>query len=399
MANPRIHVVAILALLAAALVPSPCCAAAPPSRGLCVRNGQLLKDGRPFRAIGINVTDLADDILDRGEAATKSFAAIRYLGQKKVPFIRFWASYFYNHSRYLKNPARYWHNMDLLVSACERAGLGIAPSLFWNDWALPAELGEFRYAWADEDSKTRRYMRRYVHEFVSRYGKRKCVWLYEFSNENNLAWDLPNAMEFLPEGQKDARNFARSYIGTMGIRAFARAVRRDDQLHPITSGTSVPRPSQYHLATEDPVSGKPWTQDTPEQQYIAATWGAPNPVDLLCVHYYPQYQDYDGARVRGELETYMSWAERMRKPLYVGEFAVYANPNQPLGEQRYKACARDLFQAVYESNVPLAAWWAYAGNPIHFGPGAVNPNYGRYEYVLGLIREYNDKIARDLARR
>ena len=57
--------------------------------GFSVKDGVLLRDGKPYRAMGINVASLADDILAKGQAATESFAAIEYLGQKKIPFIRF----------------------------------------------------------------------------------------------------------------------------------------------------------------------------------------------------------------------------------------------------------------------------------------------------------------------
>src|ERR1700693_3920713 len=95
-----------------------CCALASPpallpaSSGVTVSDGVLLKDGKPYRACGINAVDLADDILAKGEAATESFRAIEYLGSKHVPFIRFWASYFDNWKPYQDDRARYWHNMD-----------------------------------------------------------------------------------------------------------------------------------------------------------------------------------------------------------------------------------------------------------------------------------------------
>ena len=92
-------------------------------RGLAVRDGVLLKDGKPFRVFGINAVSLVDDILAKGEAASQSFRAIEYLGEKKIPFIRFWGSYFDNWKPYHEDPRRYWHNVDLLVAACEKAGM------------------------------------------------------------------------------------------------------------------------------------------------------------------------------------------------------------------------------------------------------------------------------------
>ena len=137
-------------------------------RGLTVHDAVLFRDGKPFRAIGINVAALADDILASGEDATESIAAIRYLAEKKVPFIRFWASYYDNWKPYREDPERYWRNMDILVAACEKANVGLVPDLFWSVWNVPYDFNEFRSAWLDPESETRKFMQRYVREFLTR---------------------------------------------------------------------------------------------------------------------------------------------------------------------------------------------------------------------------------------
>ena len=218
-------------LLCALSLPAPAA-----SHGLTVRAGVLLKDGKPYRGMGINAVALADDILAKGESATRSFDAIRYLGAHHIPFIRFWASYFDNWKPYREDPARYWRNMDLLVAACEKAHVGLVPTLFWNVWKIPLHFGEFKSAWLDEDSQTRRFAAQYTREFVTRYRHRHAVWIWEFANEDNLEWDLPNAIAQLPEGRKDNRNIVRSYMGTLAERTFARQVRSLDSRRPISSG-------------------------------------------------------------------------------------------------------------------------------------------------------------------
>ncbi len=367
----------------------------PKEAPLTVRNGQLLRDGRPYRGIGLNITAIADDVLDHGPAARDSLQAIRLIGAEKIPFIRFWASYFSNHVRWQSDAAKYWKHMDLLIDTCESAGLGMAPTLFWNDWSLADELDEFRYAWGDPESRTRQYMERYVQAFVTRYRNRRHMWLYEYANESNLSWDLPNGMEFLPEGRKDARNVARAHIGTWALRAFGRAVRKHDAGRPINAGTSTPRPSQFHQATEDPVTGKPWAEDSVDQQYEASVWSAPDPIDLFSIHYYAEYNSYDRALVRRQIDQWMAFGQRMRKPLYIGEFAVFSDGGQVkagFDDTAYRRYAGDLIRAVVDARVPLSAWWCYAGIPGHFGMGAINPSYARFDYLLGMLREANEQI-------
>ena len=380
---------AALVLIYAFLSP----AARPAIHGLTVSDGVLLKDGKPYRACGINAVGLADDILAKGEAATTSFHAIEYLGSKKVPFIRFWASYFDNWKPYKDDLARYWHNMDLLVAACERAHVGLAPTLFWNAWNLPFHFQEFRSAWLDEESQTRKFVHEYTHEFVSRYKKRPIVWLWEFANEDNLDWDIPNGMNMLKEGHKDTRNLVRSYMGKLAERTFAREVRSVDRQRPISSGAAEGRPSQYHLATTPSRADGKWDFDTPEQAYQATAWTAPAPVNLLSQHHYAQPESYDPAAMREWLKTAGDWAASLKRPLYLGEFGMVGKWGQTpddFDDAGYRKSMADFFQVIFESHTALAAYWAFApdSRPLI---GTVGPDYKRFEFVLDLMADFNRK--------
>jgi Cellulase (glycosyl hydrolase family 5) len=361
--------------------------------GLTVRDGVLLKDGKPYRAMGINAVGLADEILAKGKDATRSFQAIEYLGRRHVPFIRFWASYFDNWKPYREDPQKYWRNMDLLVEACEKAGVSLAPTLFWNPWEIPFQFGEFRPAWLDDESQTRRFVDRYTREFVRRYRGRRAVWIWEFANEDNLEWDLPNAMSFLPEGRKDNRNIVRSPMGTLAERTFARNVRKVDRRRPISSGATEVRPGQYRLATGPVKPGEEWGTDTAEQAFEATAWTAPAPVDLLSMHHYALPAGYDPAAMREWLRVAGEWAARLKRPLFLGEFGIvarWARTPDDLDDAEYRAALTDFFAAVWESRAALAAYWAFAPDSREF-IGTVGPEYKRFEYVMDLIAEYNAK--------
>jgi hypothetical protein len=367
-------------------------------RGLTVHDAVLFRDGKPFRAIGINVAALADDILASGEDATESIAAIRYLAEKKVPFIRFWASYYDNWKPYREDPERYWRNMDILVAACEKANVGLVPDLFWSVWNVPYDFNEFRSAWLDPESETRKFMQRYVREFLTRYRERDIVWLWEFSNENNLSWDLPNSIATLPEGRKDNRNIVRSITGILAERAFAEEVRKYDSARPISSGTSEPRQGQFRISTVPLKAGEPWGTDTPEQTLEAVRWTVPGPYDLLSVHHYISPSEYDPAMVRATIKERLDWAAQLHKPLFLGEFGIadrWVPPPEGFDDKAYRRNLQDYFQAIYEARLPLAAYWALMpkNQP---RVGAVSPTYTRFQYVMDLIAEYNRKIQEDL---
>jgi len=344
--------------------------------------------------MGINAASLADEILAKGEDATANLAAIQYLGQRKVPFIRFWASYFDNWKPYRQDPAQYWRNMDLLIYTCEKAHVGVVPTLFWAVWNLPYQFGEFRTAWVDPESQTRLFMQQYVREFVTRYGKRDVVWFWEFSNENNLSWDLPNSITILPEGRKDNRNIVRSYVGIVAERAFAEEVRKYDPVRPISSGTSEPRASQFRISTVPMKPGEKWGEDTPEQTLETVRWTVPAPVDLLSIHHYVSPSQYDPAAVRAALKERVEWAAKLHAPLFLGEFGIadkWVAPAEDFDDATYQQNLRDYFQAIYEAGVPIAAYWAltpYATPKI----GAVSLEYTRFQYVMDLIAAYNAKL-------
>lgn len=371
-----------------------CLPAWPASHGLVVSHGQLLKDGKPYRAMGLNAVSLADEILEKGEAATRSFQSIQYLGAHHIPFIRFWASYFDNWKPYREDSRRYWHNMDLLVAACEKAHVGLVPTLFWNAWNIPFQFQEFRSAWLDDESQTRRFIAQYTREFVTRYRNRRSVWIWEFANEDNLAWDLPNAITVLPDGRKDNRNIVHSYMGTLAERTFARQVRMLDRWQrPISSGASEVRPAQFRIATVPLKPGEKWGQDTPEQAFEATSWTAPSPVDLLSMHHYEPPENYDGAQLRSWLKTAGERSNRLERPLFLAEFGVlmrWSKTPDDFDDVRYRAILTDSFQAVFESQTALAAYWAFAPDSRPY-VGTVGPEYKRFDFVLELIAEYNRK--------
>jgi hypothetical protein len=141
--------------------------------------------------------------------------------------------------------------------------------------------------------------------------------------------------------------------------------------------------------------GARWGEDTPDETRTAAAWGVPDPVDLLSIHYYAAPTRYDPDRVRADLAQWMENAAALGKPLFVGEFGVAENMGRiPPGfdPEAHRRATRDLFRAIYEAGVPLAAYWVYSPKPKHGLMGVISSGDASFDFVLDLMEEYNRKL-------
>jgi hypothetical protein len=259
----------ILAFLGA----SPLLAADPAGKvkplGLTVADGVLLRDGKPYRAIGANYFDLFARVL-RNPNDTSYRKGLARLAQAGIPFVRFMACGFWplDNDLYLKDKEAYFRRMDLVVRAAEEEHVGLIPSLFWHLPTAADIAGEPLDQLGNPQSKTIRFLRQYTAEVVGRYQHSPAIWGWEIGNEYNLGADLPNAASFRPpvwpnlktalqRTERDELKFAHLRVA---FQTFAETVRQLDPQRMIISGNSIPRTSAYHNALE-----RSWKEDTPEQ--------------------------------------------------------------------------------------------------------------------------------------
>ena len=312
-------------------------------------NGTVLKEGKPFRAVGVNYFDCFLRTLLDGDD-TSYDAGFATLGARGIPFVRFCATGFWPREMqlYLTNRAEYFRRLDGVMHSAQKHGVGLVPSLFWFYSTAPDIVGEPVGEWANPRSKTQAFMRDYVREVVTRYRDNPAVWLWEFGNEYALEASLPNAVEQRPPvapqlGTPTSRS-ERDQLTFAMVReifaAFGREVRKYDPRRMIVTGDSFPRVSAWHQEHE----GK-WTGDTPEQFAEMLGLVNPEPINAMSVHLYA----VDESRLGQAAQD----ARKLNKPLFVGEFGA---PGQtPEAEQ---VCRRQL-QAIRDNQVPLAALWVF----------------------------------------
>jgi len=361
--------------------------AVPAALGLSVRkDGVLIKDGRPYRAIGVNYFNAFCRHL-KDPQDTGFEAGFKALAEAKIPFVRMMGCAFWptEQKPYQENKEEFFRRFDAVVKAAEQHGIGLIPSLFWNVATVPDLVGEPVSEWGNPQSKTHEYMRAYVKDVVTRYKDSPAIWGWEFGNEFNLGANLPNAAQHRPQvvpqlGTAKSRSEKDEWtyeIVRAAFAAFAAEVRRYDPHRVISTGDSFPRDCAWHNWKE-----KKWTKDTPEQFAEMLLGDNPDPVSIVSAHAYGD----EAGRIRqaGAITA------KAGKPLFVGEFG--APGPQEKSEKEFQA----LLKAVEETEVPLAALWVYDfGHQKDWCVTAANER----SYQLRAISAANERIRAALSRR
>jgi hypothetical protein len=235
-----------------------------------------------------------------------------------------------------------------VVKSAEENGVGLIPSLFWYDGAVPDLMEEPRDQWGNPESKTHAFMRNYVREVVTRYKDSPAIWGWELGNEYNLAADLPNAAEHRPKivphlgtlTSRSERDDLTHNMLQIAFTEFAKEVRKYDPYRIISTGNSIPRASAWHQREENS-----WTKDTSEQTFEILAGQNPDPVDVISIHTYKDVQD--------RIPQMMQMAKKLKKPLFIGEFGV---PGEVL---EVETAFANLLAEIEKERVPLATLWVY----------------------------------------
>lgn len=309
----------------------------------------VLKDGKPFRARGVNYFSCFLRTLSDG-SNTSYDEGFRVLAENHIPFARFCATGFWpkDMELYQTDREEYFRRFDGVVQSAEKWGIGLVPSLFWHVSCVPDLVGEPLDQWANPESKTIAWMREYVGDVVTRYRNSPAIWAWEMGNEFSLKASLPNAKEHRPpvypklgtaESRSERDDMTFEMMRTAFVE-FAREVRKNDANRLILTGDALLRPGAWHQEHE----GK-WTHDTKEQFEEMLAKVNPDPVDGISVHAYD-----DCAQL---LAWSVEAAKKMNKPLFVGEFGV--SGTGPESEAKF----RELLKMVDLPSIPLAALWVY----------------------------------------
>tara|TARA_B100000809_G_scaffold44375_1_gene38696 strand:- start:1069 stop:2277 length:1209 start_codon:yes stop_codon:yes gene_type:complete len=330
--------------------------------GLYVENGKLMKDNQPYYGMGVNYFDAFYRNIKK-ESDLSYQQGFTELKENNIPFVRFMAGGFYpkDWSLYLNNKEAYFSRLDALVETAENEGIGLIPSLFWTYYTVPDIVQESVNQWGNPKSKTIAFMKRYTEEIVTRYASSPAIWAWEFGNESNNHIDLPG-LKNLPDTHVDkgspATRTAEDKLSAadlvVALTEFSNTVRLYDPSRVIFSGNSLPRPSAYHLKTE-----QNWTVDTIDEYKSSLESQNPNLINSFTIHVYQKEQskrfaELPGASITAIIKTSMAHSVAMKKPLFIGEFGVNIAT-----DNKKHTLFREFLTAIETNNVQLSCFWVY----------------------------------------
>ena len=373
------------------------CAAcmAEPSLGLTVQDGQLVRNGSEFRAMGINYNTAWYDVLKDPETLEVA-EGFRILKQDYgIPFIRFSAGP-YAHTDwklYVEDPEEYLRRFDLLVQHAEAQGIGLIPSLFWYVVTMPDLQGEPVSALGDPDSKCRTFMRQYIRDIVGRYKDSPAIWGWEVGNEWMLTADLPK-LAHLPRkkiGSKEARTAADKVLRPMLLDAykdFYKTVREMDPDRIIVTGDSIARPSAWHNRNEDA-----WGQDTKEQWAEVYRADTPDCYEVASFHLYAEaemsYFENKDLPIEDFVTEVVGISRSDNKVIWCGELGMPGSDD----------ASRDMFirmlRSVIQNEIALSAIWNFKPQGTFQADWDISPTNER-AYMLDVVKVLNKGFSRGL---
>lgn len=434
--HTRISSLIIITLVASALVSAPSigwtAGKLNPKEVLTLKNGRFYLRGKPFAEISFNKFDLfwgLYDLLHQGKGDTPEYTklvvsqdqALHELHEMGFKSIRFfglpWGIWdFKDVYPYPEKRAKvFYRAMDTVLDLCDKNDIKVVYSLsagIFIDTTLGADklvYGEehMQDLMANPNSRNRKLLNEYIDDVVTRYKNRKTILMWEISNELTLSADIsPDTHVFDGQRMPTLQNVADF------LDSVAKRIKANDKVHLVNSGGSSMRNCQWNQFTKHA-----WIRDTVEEQYKAMKLLYGNSsIDVIDIHYYPgnlwgdKVVGEDGKDVSMGIRRYLDIANRLKKPLYIGEFGLMPVPKDYKPESKkvwqetpdYFESYQDeaalkwvkrLMNEVVEAGAPIVHFWEYSSDrPGDQDRGSFDLKKGKTDPVLKLIIDANKRL-------
>jgi hypothetical protein len=391
---------------------------------------RLYLNGEEFRALGLSEPDLflqflgiasghgstnhpyppveeqikdANDSMD--DAVKEGFTMFRIMGMPYYPN---------QLKKWLDDPVAYWSAFDAMVAGAKSRGIRLVPMLWWNVFVFSDLANEPLGRTFEKGSYPRFLLFEYAREIAHRYRDEETILFWELTGEINLDADLDfghdenrsksrvvkdeNGINY---GTRHARskpdNFSTDEM-VATVKALAEVMKAEDPNHLISAGYSVPRKSAWRLRVSPEWNGADWTPDTKQEMEAYVELANPDPIDFVSVHFYNSGNDNERHGISGQfnpdlLKAYVDAANRIEKPLFVGEFG---DGEPTVSEERSANFTRRTALKILELGVPVSTLWAwqfYQFDANQSSPHSVDPNED--SDLIDLLKEVNDLLGDD----
>ncbi len=364
-----------------------------PQDVLSIKDGRFFLEGAPYAEISFNKFDLFWQLYDQlaegkalnatnvmVQAQDKALRNLHELGFKSIRvFALPWGPAGPDSYAESQKRVNLYAALDKMLELCDAHDIRVVWSLSaasFTDTKLVSGRGwvfgeeQQRELIANRESRGRKLLYRYLHETVARYRDRKAVLMWEISNEVTLSADIGDADRVYNGERMPTLKEVAGFFDDV-----AQCVKAADPLRLVSSGGSNMRESQWHL-----YQGKGWRTDNFEEQFKCfELLYANSAVDLIDIHSYPDNKPgyaiigTNGAKMWLDDKGYMTIAQRLRKPLMIGEIGLHAiarSDNKVWHEtpdyfetyddaKAARPWVVKTLNDVIEAGVPLSYWWCY----------------------------------------
>ncbi len=365
--------------------------------GFHYEDGDVYLNGEWTMKAGANYYDAFPSLLskefDLGKESVQILhERLQMIRDYNIPYLRFNAMGYGLEpiEIYENHKATYYAYMDYFIQTASEYGIGLVPSLFWQPEHYPEYFGENGNAFSDPDSETRRFMQRFMDDFITRYLNHPNIWGWELGNEHNLGADNPNE-DMTLANTRDARIL------------FANVVRELDTYRIISSGDAIPSTFSWSIDSQGVVEADSYKEVLQLMDYLV-----PEELDTLSIHFYEAERDgsarwYNGDCLTDVVYAWKEMADKKDVALYIGEYgghiALFTNiwvPNPPDYEyilrsvELIKVSIPEVLNACAKAGVGLNFYWGFWSYPFQSIPENVITPDSLGSFVLDYLKAYND---------
>lgn len=362
---------------------------------LSIRDGRFYLEGKPFVEISFNKFDLfwaiwndayAGNTINSDNAIVKAQdEALRELHELGFKTIRFFALP-YMHADFrnvyedpVKRETIFYKTMDLVMDLCDKNDIKVVYSLCcasFTDQKMTAGKWDYGTEHARElignpQSESRKRLYEYLDDIVARYKDRKTILMWEISNEVTNSADISPPDSIYNGERKPSMSDVANFFDNV-----AKRIKLIDKLRLVNNGGSHLRESAWNLYNK-----KSWKLDTPDQHFsIFQMLYEKTAIDVIDVHYYNIWNGgyiIAGSDNKGSyamnLLAYKDFAQRIGKPLYIGEFgtlpALKDEKNkiwqsrsdyfESFNDSNAKDWVQKAVDEIIEAEIPFVHWWCY----------------------------------------
>ena len=394
------------------------------------KDGSVTLGGVPYRAFGVNCFNLASQCIGKEDSdPTLAIKTLQTLKENGVKVIRFSTGGFYpsGWKDFMDHPEKWYKIYDAVFETASKLEIGLITSFFWTKMFCDVFDEGCAVAFANpwnNPSKSLAFMKDFTQTFVKRYAESPAAFMWEYGNEHNLDVDIPwiGLGRPLPEGSKRTRRTQWEDMETTKghgelLQWWASVVKEADPYKRITgTGDAVTRPCAYNLAFHN----QDMTPDKCKEDHLKAmALLNPDGIDAMSIHEYSTFtfikKEY-GLDIHGKpgllgedigtnnwderMQLFRWYAKQLGKTTYLGEFGV--GTGDPYDIAEYDMHFRAIFDAVVKNDIAMALYWNYdynteqiPGDLTDHGTGveySCNERWEKGRHILGLIKEYNEKL-------